>query len=310
MSNDDHFVSEIYQAQNSAKPSDELDRKILAAAREHMPVKPQWRKSNWRKWQWPASVAASVAFVSVILFTQYSNFVPNLESNDLTPTVKVDPFAVADYSTMDTQQQLNAQKLRRQQEAEILASRKPQEKKSMIDAEPFSSTTESLAQPELANVAEKEAATLAARALDDVELDILPFELEESAPIDTGLRPEEELVVTAARVASSKNEAAALKLYQPVSQTQMANSDYLDQLLVNHTEIKRQFDDRVERDGTDQDSAENGQLEAKLVEIQNTVFQHLNLLKLAEPNLKPQTRYLDMLSEQQRKSLMQEQINE
>lgn len=310
MSNDEQFVSEIYQAQNFEEPSNELDRKVLSEAQKNMPLKTQAHQSNWRKLQWPVSVAASVVFVSVILFTQYSSFSPNLDNTDLTPTAKIDPFALADEATLDKEQQVMAQKQRRQQEAEILANRQSQEQKTTFDMKKLSlletrqaddSVTETLSQPELANVAQKEALTLAARALDDVELDILPFELEESTPIDTGLKQEQEIMITGSRSSNSEAHRAAIEAVQMRAIKTMDNSDYLDQLLVNYTDIQSQINSLSE-----QARQENKQLKAQLSEIQNTVFDHLNLMKLAEPNLQIQQRYLDVLSDQQRQILVPE----
>lgn len=313
MNKDEQQVSEFYHAQDSEKPSNELDMKILAQARENMPV-----YSQWRKWQWPASVAASVVFVSVIMFTQYSSFSPNIESGDLSPVAKVDPFALAEDATLDAEQQALEQKQRRQQQTEILAKRASQKQQAIVDTRKLSaaktidtndSSSESLSQPELANYAKKEVATLAARALDDVVLDILPLQLEEPTAIDTGLN-QEEIQVTGARVADSEMELATqFKSRRPLEKmhikSQVINSDFLDELLANYADVKSQIEKLA-----DQDSTQSKSLKAQIMDIQNTAFDHLNLLKLAEPNLKIQSRYLNMLSQQQQKILVPEQNNE
>ncbi|KXI30844.1 hypothetical protein [Paraglaciecola hydrolytica] len=80
-------ISELYQSLKVEQPSSQVDQSILAQAR--LQVKPQTsevRKStqtathhnraskNWRQWQWPVSVAASVLLVSVIFINQYQFF--------------------------------------------------------------------------------------------------------------------------------------------------------------------------------------------------------------------------------------------
>ena len=309
MSKDELRISEFYHNQDADKPSNELDKIILAEAQQAIPV-----KSQWRKWQWPASVAASIMFVSVILFTQYSSFNPNINDVDLSSTAQVDPFALADESTLDAEQQAFEQKQRRRQEVQILAKRQTQEQQARVDKQRFSaakefksegSSSELLAQPESANFAQKEAATLGARALDNIELDILPFEQEASAPLDSGLRQERDVDDVTVQIAESETQLVSKGAIQAPKQVLMANSDYLDQLLINYTDIRSQLDQLAE-----QNTAKVTLLKAQLLEIQNTVYNHLNLQKLAKPNLKIQSRYLEILHEQQQKSLVKDRANE
>ena len=80
-------ITELYQSLKVEQPSPQVDQSILAQARlqvkshsnevgKSTPTATHHNKAtkNWRQWQWPVSVAASVLLVSVIFINQYQFF--------------------------------------------------------------------------------------------------------------------------------------------------------------------------------------------------------------------------------------------
>lgn len=84
-------ISDLYQSLKHEQPPEAIDQAILILAKQagntteqsiksaqfaekHQTSK---TKSNWRRWQWPLSIAASVMLISVIFINQYASFLPN-----------------------------------------------------------------------------------------------------------------------------------------------------------------------------------------------------------------------------------------
>lgn len=334
MNEDEKIINALYTSLEAETPSKELDDKVLQEAKQHLP--PQ---SQWRKWQWPASIAASVVFVSVILFTQYASFSPNLEESIASVPQPVDPFELANQATLDKQQLAEAQKMRRQ-EADILEQQRITESaerltseasslasKSLADIETF--TAETLAEPAPANFAQNEVPTLAARALDNVEIDVTPFENIAPPKVDADLEVEQDLlVVTGSRPAETEMSEDVEAIVVSVSGVKLApedkqvasafgktseqaseeakeaempmlESDYLNQLLTDFEKINAQIKVLAASQ-----SEKRKILQGKLQNIQQTAYDHLTLQRLAEPNQQIPAKYLDMLSVEQRIQLV------
>lgn len=169
----DPDISDLYASMAIEQPSTATDEAILQAAKRHANKANSQSQTNikiktWRKWQWPTSIAASVVFVSVIMYGQFNQFDPNLAVPSSAP---VDTYAIADNATLDEQQAMQRQQLEMKK---VAAKPIPQPAAQLPDVADI--TEQSMAEPALSNYAEQEAAGLAASALDNVELDITPDE--------------------------------------------------------------------------------------------------------------------------------------
>ncbi|WP_426416157.1 hypothetical protein [Aestuariirhabdus sp. LZHN29] len=80
---DEVFVSNLYQQMPAEEPGAELDGRIMSAARERAAgVKLDSPLARWRRWQWPASAAATVALGSLIYLYQMPSIGPEFQLDD------------------------------------------------------------------------------------------------------------------------------------------------------------------------------------------------------------------------------------
>lgn len=127
----DHAVSAIYAKLKTEQPSKDLDEAVLALAKQQLeqgvesskntPSKTRntLAKSNWRRLQWPLSVAASVLLICVIFIGQYAFFTTEQDvySGDI-------PYALAPQSdlVMPSNQETLVQTLKIQESANDLST--------------------------------------------------------------------------------------------------------------------------------------------------------------------------------------------
>ncbi|RRJ83777.1 hypothetical protein [Aestuariirhabdus litorea] len=91
-SRDKAFVRGLYRQLREQEPSPELDARILQAAREQArSARPATSLARWRRWQWPTSVAATVALGSLIYLYQTPNPIPGPMMDDAPSTEAFSP---------------------------------------------------------------------------------------------------------------------------------------------------------------------------------------------------------------------------
>ncbi|WP_460313872.1 hypothetical protein [Aliiglaciecola aliphaticivorans] len=307
----DSEVSNLYQSQNKPAPSQLVDSHILTLAKQRIDAKNQ--PTKWRQWQWPASIAASVMFISLVVYTQYEQFDPRFEQ---APQADVDSYEIADQATLDEREGASKAKLQTKDLS------KPSVSTRMASAplpqkEEF--TEQQLDEPERAQYAEKEALTLAAKAMDNVEIEPLALELElplkvevdEQIPEEIALSQEEaeqmalkkaDLLARQATEQSAKKEqqankrlsildtAAAFSDIQDSKSKIQVNTEYLDNLL-------KKLEGQAAL--TNSDSFKSKELKR----LQGDIFDYLSLLKMSDPLVEIDEKYWKVLTQEQQEKL-------
>jgi hypothetical protein len=299
-------ISALYQNMPKEQPSKERDKAILELAKAHLT---QSKKSNlvtlsqWRKWQWPASIAASVIFVSVIFYTQYEQFDPMFSQPIAVPA---DPHMIAQQSTLDEV----AARQRAMLETKAHSAKEVKERQvAMRSSELADIASQQISEPELSKFAEVEAQGLAAKALENVELDINidEFNLETMPKIDVGLSEDNHQQDELAAMRTPLDFASASLLND--QHRQGANPMALEQITVTGSRIDEEKHVPIESDYL-QDLlqklsklGEKSELSLKdrekVASIQQSIFDYLSLLKMAEPDLVVEQKYVSVLTQEQ-----------
>ncbi len=330
----DPDISDLYASMAIEQPSTATDEAILQAAKRHANKANSQSQTNskiktWRKWQWPTSIAASVVFVSVIMYGQFNQFDPNLAVPSSAP---VDTYAIADNATLDEQQAMQRQQLEMKK---VAAKPIPQPAAQLPDVADI--TEQSMAEPALSNYAEQEAAGLAASALDNVELDIIPDEFkidpmdsvvaqlsdpledqgqafdqiemmrvvpleQEKASAEAQMR--QQLMARQAQQSRKRAEAAAQREQARVEeivvtgsrvvrseQTAPIKNDYLDSLVSQLKALKNK-------------TPSTPKLDKDINELQETIFDYLMLQKTLDPTLVIADETLSLLTKEQQLRLL------
>lgn len=350
-------ISQLYQSLSNEEPSSLVNDEILARAKKKLQshshsadiktnesktsradierIKPLSGKDkstrhNWRRWQWPASIAASVAFLTVIMFNQFEQFDPNQVAPSVSP---VDTYAIADSATLDEQ---SAQQRQQLETKKPVARRLSQPQAQLPEAADIAEQT--IAEPELSNYAEQEVAGLAARALDNVELDIVPdefsvdpmdtvvaqlsdplkedvqqtddlemmqvssFTAREEAQAEFELESQQRLIARQSQ--QNRKRSAAESMEQSMAQevvvtgsrvarseeTASVKNDYLDILISKLKALESK-------------TPVTSQDEKEIIELQSAIFDYLMLQKTLDPTLDIEATTLEVLTPEQRRKL-------
>ncbi|GAC14619.1 hypothetical protein [Aliiglaciecola lipolytica] len=312
----DEQISGIYQAQDKQVPSEAVDKQILSLANQKLKIKVGSTPSTWRKWQWPTSIAASVMFITLVVYTQYEQFDPRFEQM---PSAPIDTFDIADQATVDETQQAQKAKL----ETRDLNSPNVSQRMASAPLPDHDSFHEQkVVEPERARYAEKEALSLASKAMESVEIETLSLDLETSSDVNVDqqmpayialsneeaqqLAAEEQQknAVLLARQKAEENErkkamslsSAKLMAREPnelYSTSKMqVNTEYLDNLLIKLKEQTK--------------SVTTGTADNPIAhKLQTDIYDYLLLLQIADPAIQIDQKYLQVLTEKQKTKLNQ-----
>ncbi|GAB5381046.1 MAG: hypothetical protein Alis3KO_18290 [Aliiglaciecola sp.] len=314
-SSHDPLISELYGEMSQEQPDVALDDKILAYAKRNITDKrknpEQVGQSPWRKYQWPFSVAASALFVTMVVYTQFDQFNPTTYQPQSIPA---DPFQIVEQSTFDKQQAQSREKL---ETKSITLGRPTAAQKSALPEQEEVLAELTVEEPELSNFAEQEAQSLAARALDDIEIEPLAVETDTTVELDTSLplqgidadvaeqyaaRQAQSLDLEAAtkrRVASESFEIEMISTTASrIDNSSFLNTEYLDKLLVKFQSTQSDLDSAT--------TETRQRLMATQKEIQQDILSYLLLLSAAQPDIKIENKYLEILTAEQRVQLVQD----
>ncbi|MDO6711777.1 hypothetical protein Q4567_13670 [Aliiglaciecola sp. 2_MG-2023] len=312
----DPDVSVVYQAQEKPVPTAALDKRILELAKQQASDKVVDVKApvaKWRKWQWPTSIAASVMFISLVVYNQYDRFDPMLTK---APELRVDTYDIADQATLDNEQLTKKSKLEiRELSSPPVSSRMASE--PLLDKSEF--VRDSVEEPERAQYAEKEALTLAAKAMDNVEIEPLSFELEMPLEVDVEQQIPADIVLT--QEAATEQAFKQAELIAKQQKSQLAKREHQGQTRLSLIESSSMFNDNQPSTSKMQVNTEyldsllkqleehsapknkNADKIQSLSQLQNDIFDYLSLLKMADPLVEIDPKYLQVLTEEQNKKL-------
>ncbi|WJG10809.1 hypothetical protein [Aliiglaciecola sp. LCG003] len=298
----DAKLSQLYQTMPKATPTTELDNKITAMAASHLSTVRKPTKgviSTWRRLQWPTSIAASVIFISFMVYIQYDRFEPSLSAPN---GVAVDPYAIADEATLNEQRAAEKALLATRQKSSQQRQSAPQ---SFVQADMNISAEMETQKPELSQYAEKEALTLAAKALDDINVEPLSLDMQADINIDIGLGATDANRLTSARREGKTSEylgdiealnVTGSRVASKSDLSMEVNTDYLDNLLGQYSSLS----------ATTEDKTGLSESATQLISIQLSIYDYLTLLRTAMPKWIIDEKYLQVLTQQQRDKLLLE----
>lgn len=350
---DDSEISKLYQAVSNEEPSSLVSDAILTMAKKNVETtdnssdvktiesktpgadigsnqplagKDKRTLHNWRRWQWPASIAASVVFVTVIMFNQFEQFDPNQVAPSVSP---VDTYAIADSATLDEQ---SAQQRQQLEMKKPMVRSLPYPQAQLPEAADIAEQT--IAEPELSNYAEQEVAGLASRALDNIELDIVPEEFsvdpmdmvvaQLSDPLKEDVQQTDDLEMMQVSSFTAREEAqeeAQQRLIarqsqqnQKTSAAESMEQSMAQEVVVTGSRVARSEETAsVKNDYLDSLISQLKALESKtpvtsqdekeIIELQSAIFDYLMLQKTLDPTLDIEATTLEVLTPEQRRKL-------
>ncbi|GAA0852694.1 hypothetical protein [Aliiglaciecola litoralis] len=305
-------LSQVYAQLSDEQPCKSTDEAILALAElqvKQRSLAPDSSPSQWRKWQWPTSIAASVIFVSVIVYTQYGQFDLKQAQPDFIPA---DSYAIADQATLDESAARKravletkasaAQRQQTSQQQEFL--RMAPELKDFKQQEVAESE---ISEPQKSNYAEQEAQELAAKAIQNAELDINPeeFQIDNLTKIEPRLVSNEDELMQGLEMSMQSNVQVLLD-----AQTNADDQIAMTEIVVTGARLQQSqtaplqssylldVADKLKR--LQLLSAPDEQQRLKIASLQQDLIDYLLLQKTANPQLQIDQDYLNLLTPEQR----------
>ncbi|MEP4891571.1 MAG: hypothetical protein ABJV04_16215, partial [Aliiglaciecola sp.] len=307
----DSHKTESVDSHRETESADLLDSHKLGLAKQPTDIKKE--SSNWRQWQWPASIAASVMFISLVVYTQYEQFDPRL---DQAPQAAVDTYGIAEQATLDESQRARKSKLQTKELGEsLVASRMASE--PLPEKDEF--TEQLMDEPERAQYAEKEALTLAAKAMDNVEIEPLTLDLELPLEVDVEQQIPADIALNQEDAEQQAYEKANLLAKQKVEQSAKRESQAQRRLSLidvagkssdtqnsnSMTQVNTEYLDSLLKKLEEQSGSTNQNHDKKQMvsQLQTDIYDYLSLLRMSDPLLEIEKKYWQVLTDEQQQKL-------